>query len=346
MKHAEIVAWLKEARPEALSELWQLADQLRHERVGDEVHLRGLVEFSNHCRRGCAYCGLRLARKEIERYRMSRREIMACAHEAVRRGYGSLVLQSGEDPGIPAEWIASLVSQVKSETPLAITLSLGERPLTDYQLWRDAGADRYLLRFETSDKKLYHRIHPELTGLPDRISLLRALKQMGFETGSGIMVGIPGQDYESIARDLELMRELDLDMIGLGPFVPHGDTPLARRPENFPPATRQVPATGLMACKVLALARLLRPDANIPSTTALATLDGERGRAAGLRRGANVLMPNLTPEHYRKAYQIYPEKAFLSDEGGSGGLAAWLETLGRVAGKGPGGRCGLARRAS
>ncbi len=346
MKHARIVAWLKEERAEALMELWQQADRLRHDRVGDEVHLRGLIEFSNHCRRGCAYCGLRSAREQVERYRMSRREIMSCAREAVRRGYGSLVLQSGEDDGIPAEWIASLVSQIKHETPLAVTLSLGERRPDDYELWFKAGADRYLLRFETSSKPLYHRINPELKGLADRISLLKALKQMGYETGSGIMVGIPGQDYESVARDLELMRELDLDMIGLGPYVAHGDTPLARQPELFPAALEQVPATGLMACKALALARLLRPDANIPSTTALATLDGEKGRAAGLQRGANVLMPNLTPERYRQAYQIYPEKAFLADEGDSGGLSLWLETLGRVAGKGPGGRCKLARRAS
>jgi len=268
---------------------------------------------------------------------MPRDEIMACARQAVSYGFGTLVLQAGEDPGLDARWLAELVSAIKNSTPLAVTLSLGERAPADLELWRARGADRYLLRFETSDQGLYNHIHPALSSrdVNDRIAQVRVLRSLGYETGSGIMVGIPGQTYASVARDLELFRELDLDMIGIGPYIAHPAGKLARKggPE-------QVPATERMACIVVALARLQCPQSNIPSTTALATVNSEHGRAHGLERGANVCMPCLTPEPYRRLYDIYPDRAESSTtpEDSRRTALATLERLGRPVCKGPGPR--------
>ena len=176
----------------------------------------------------CAYCGLRTANREITRYCMSADEILACADTAVRFGYGTVVLQSGEDPAVSREWVANLVGEIKRRTPLAVTLSLGEREPHELAAWRHAGADRYLLRFETSNPQLYARIHPPRPGMTsDRVALLRQLRCIGYEVGSGIMIGIPGQTYDDLARDILLFAELDLDMVGVGPFLPHPQTPLA-----------------------------------------------------------------------------------------------------------------------
>jgi biotin synthase len=266
---------------------------------------------------------------------------MACARQALAFGYGTVVLQAGEDPGLDAQWVADLVRDIKGATGLAVTLSLGERSPDELALWRARGTDRYLLRFETSDLELFARIHSPAAGQSgcDRIALLRTIKALGYETGSGIMVGIPGQTCASIARDLELFRELDLDMIGIGPYIAHPATRLGR--ESAPTAgADQVPATEQMACIVIALARLVCPQANIPSTTALATINSLHGRALGLARGANVCMPNLTPPHYRCLYEIYPGKAGSSGTPAEShrSVLATLAALGRPAGKGPGSR--------
>ena len=196
--------------------------------------------------------------------------------------------------------------------PLAITLSVGERPLEELQQWRDAGADRYLMRFETSNRALYDVIHPPRPGQArsDRFELLRAMRQMGYEIGSGVMIGIPGQTHADLATDIELFAELDLDMIGVGPFIPHPAGPAASLP---PAATDQAPNTELMAYKMVALTRLACPAANIPSTSALATLNKATGRELGMQRGANVVMPNLTPVQYRAMYEIYPAKACIDE---------------------------------
>jgi len=315
MHRQEIVAWLRETEEGRLSALWRLADITRQRHVGGEVHLRGLIEFSNHCVRLCAYCGLRAPHTELKRYRMSAEEIMACVRQAVSFGFGTVVLQSGEDPGVSRDWLADLVRRIKAQTPLAVTLSVGERSEEDWAEWRAAGADRYLLRFETSNRALYERLHPPRPGRPsDRIAMLGRLRELGYEVGSGVMIGIPGQSYEDLARDIELFGELELDMIGVGPYLVHPDTPLgdpAFRP--WIPQGDQVPASELMTYKVIALARLVCPRANIPSTTALATLNRRNGRELGLERGANVVMPNLTPPQYRALYEIYPNKACLLD---------------------------------
>lgn len=337
-----IMDWLCEDDAEKLGQLWCMADQLRHAVVGDEVHLRGLVEISNYCVRACGYCGLRFENARIARYRLASDEILACAREAVQYGYGTLVMQSGEDYAITREWMAELIRRIKEETPLAVTLSLGERSYEDLVAWRQAGADRYLLRFETSNQELYEIIHPSLPGRRnDRFAILRSLRVLGYEVGSGVMIGIPGQTYHSLAADLLAFRENDLDMIGVGPYIPHPDTPLGQGAWIEPAEEEaQVPNSELMTYKVIALARLLCPSANIPSTTALATINRAQGRELGLQRGANVVMPNLTPAEYRINYEIYPDKACVGETGTACHICmeARITAVGRKVGSGPGGR--------
>jgi len=337
----EILVWLREEDPVRLGELWALADHVRRRHVGDAVHLRGLVEISNHCVRRCAYCGIHAGNRELIRYRMTAEEIIACARQAAEFGYGTLVLQSGEDYGITRGWLADVIGRIKERYDLAVTLGLGERPEADLRAWREAGADRYLLRFETSDEGLYGRIHPNLPGrVSDRLTLLGRLQELGYEAGSGVMIGIPGQTYDMLVRDLLTFRELDLDMIGVGPYLPHPDTLLGRGELPFASPGEQVPNSELMTYKAVALTRILCPDTNIPSTTALATLNLAQGRELGLARGANVVMPNLTPTRYRALYEIYPSKACLAETADqcASCLAGRILSTGRTLGEGPGGR--------
>jgi biotin synthase len=340
---SEILKWLHESNPERLEELWRQANETRRRHVGDAVHLRGLIEISNHCVRQCAYCGLRAGNQALSRYRMSADEIFVAALQAMRFGYGTVVLQAGEDFGISATWMTDVIRQIKAATPLAVTLSLGERSREELEAWRRAGADRYLLRFETSDRALFDAIHPGLgTGKSDRIALLRRLKKLGYETGSGIMVGLPGQTYQSVADDIALFRELDFDMIGIGPFIPHPATPLGAGDSGSKASEvpDQAPNSELMVYKAVALTRLACPDANIPATTALATINKINGRELGLRRGANVFMPNLTPLQYRRQYEIYPAKACIEETGSACNscLGSRINRIGRHVGRGPGGR--------
>jgi len=342
LDQAEILGWLREENPARLEELWRRADEVRQVHVGDAVHLRGLVEISNHCARQCAYCGLRAGNEPLARYRMTADEIFLAALQAVKFGYGTVVLQAGEDYGITADWMAGVIRRIKKETLLAVTLSLGERTGEELAAWRAAGADRYLLRFETSDRALFEAIHPPLGNRPcNRIALLRQLQTLGFETGSGIMVGIPGQTYTSVANDIALFCELNLDMIGIGPFIPHPATPLGTAPGRHSVVHgEQAPNTELMVYKALALTRLVCPEANLPATTALATINKHNGRELGLRRGANVFMPNLTPLKYRRLYEIYPAKACIEETGQACNacLAMRIHMIGRHVGNGPGGR--------
>jgi biotin synthase len=339
MTREEVLRWLRETDETALEALYQRADDARRRHVGDEVHLRGLIEISNHCVRNCGYCGLRRANEPLGRYRMSADEILACAREAVEYGYGTVVMQSGEDYGIRRQWMADLVRRIKAETPLAVTLSLGERTDEALRLWRKAGADRYLLRFETSNRDLYDRIHPAHPHKrSDRIAMLKRLRGFGYEIGSGVMIGIPGQSYEDLATDIETFRALDLDMIGMGPYLPHPATPLAVAPRGA--AGAQVPNTEAMTYKMIALTRLACPEANIPSTTALATLNLAQGRELGLQRGANIVMPNLTPQKYRALYEIYPAKACIAETARQchGCMKGRILSIGRSVGAGAGGR--------
>ena len=332
----DILSRLRERDENRLAELWRMADDTRRSRVGDAVHLRGLVEFSNYCRRQCAYCGIRAGNSGVTRYRMTASEVLDCVRLAESLGYGTVVLQSGEDPGISAEWLAEVIRSIKKRTALAVTLSVGERSEKELRLWRQAGADRYLLRFETSNPDLYRRIHPTVAdGWQDRMEILRLLRRIGYEVGSGVMVGIPGQTWAILADDILAFAGLDLDMIGVGPYIPHPATPLACAQ---PAGEDQAANDELTTLKVVALARLVCPNANIPSTTALATIDPKHGRELGLSRGANIVMPNVTPLKYRTLYEIYPGKACVSEtaEACSACLRGRIAGIGRTVGAGRG----------
>ena len=338
----QIEYWLRETDERKLEQLWAAADTVRKEQVGDPVHLRGLIEVSNYCVRRCTYCGLAADNKETTRYRMNADEIFACAEEAASYGYGTVVMQAGEDYGIEAKWLAEIVKRIKAQLPLAVTLSMGERPFEDLRLWRQAGADRYLLRFETSDRKLYELIHPPLGNQKlDRFGILHQLRKLGYETGSGVMIGIPGQTHSTLANDIDTFRRYDMDMVGVGPYIANPLTPLGRGEIAFNITSEdQVQNTELMTYKVVALTRLVCPQANIPSTTALATINKKSGRELGLMRGANVVMPNVTPVEYRTQYEIYPGKACLNETAKQcqGCLGSRIASIGRTIGTGHGSR--------
>jgi biotin synthase len=268
--------------------------------------------------------------------------MLDCARRAVVLKYGTVVIQAGEDYGLTRDGIANVVRRIKAETGLAVTLSLGERPDEDLIAWREAGADRYLLRFETSDPVLYERIHPARSGVShpmDRFTILRRLRELGYEVGSGIMVGIPGQTWDTLATDLLTFRDYDLDMIGIGPYIPHPQTPLGIEPPVGDPDA-QVPATEDLVLRCVALTRILCPEANIPSTTALATINRTSGREHGLQRGANIVMPNLTPPMYRVKYEIYPAKACIEETAEQCALCLHgrIRSIGRTFGSGQGAR--------
>ena len=329
----DVAEWLLMDNPVKLDELFRIADRVRYEFVGDAVHLRGLVEFSNYCARSCQYCGISVNSSDVKRYRMTHDEILDCAKKIKKLKYGTIVLQSGEDWGMDTNWMSELLRRIKQETDLAVTLSIGERKDKEFEEWFDAGADRFLMRFETTNQKLYEKIHPNLSGkVSNRFDILRKLKAIGYEVGSGVMVGIPGQTFKDLENDIMMFKELNLDMIGIGPYIPSPGTPLYEEKS----LKNIVPPTVEMACKVVAVTRIVCPRANIPSTTALATLNGVDGRLQGLNCGANVLMPNVTPVKYRELYSIYPKKSALNEEEGGFSLSKWLESFGRVQGQGRG----------
>ena len=340
MNRQEIISWLKQKEPSELKKLWDFADRIRRENVGEQIHLRGLIEFSNICSRKCFYCGINAGNSKLQRYQMAKEEILECAQTACKLGYGTVVLQSGENKGLDIDFLADVVREIKKTTGLAITLSVGQWDRRVYELWKQAGADRFLLRFETSDDQLYRRLHPDSkNGVAERFEALKLLKELGYEIGSGVMIGLPGQSYESLADDLLKFKELDLDMIGTGPYIKHENTELGRNIKKFMlDDENQVPATEEMTYKVIALSRLLCPQANIPSTTALATLNPQNGRENGLRCGANIVMPNVTLPKYRQMYEIYPAKAciFETAETCNACIIQRIESIGRMVGSGRG----------
>ena len=277
-------------------ELFKSADSIRKEFVGDEVHLRALIEFSNFCHCNCLYCGIRAENSFVDRYRLSAEQIIQLARQAYDFGYKTVVLQSGEDFAYKVEDLAQIISEIK-KLDLALTLSIGERSFEEYKILKEAGADRFLLRIETTDKDLYMKMHPK-ADFENRKRCLFDLKKLGYETGTGCLIGLPGQSLESLAGDILFFKELDSDMIGIGPLIPHPQTPL-KNAEN---------GNLELALKVMAITRLLLPDINIPATTAMETLN-PNGRIMALQSGANVIMPNITTEDIRCKYEIYPNKA-------------------------------------
>lgn len=283
--------------------LFDYALKTRQKNYGNKVFMRGLIEFSNICRQNCKYCGLRCSNNNVERYRLSKEEILDCCRHGRKLGFSTFVLQSGEDAWYTVDKMVDIISSIKQEFPeCALTLSIGERSYDEYKKMYDAGADRYLLRHETASRELYEELDPGMS-FDNRRACLRALKDIGFQVGAGYMVGLPGQNSEHLALDLMFLKELSPHMIGIGPFIPHSETPLAAAAGGTVSDT----------LKMLALTRLFVPNALMPATTALGTLH-KNGRELALKAGANVVMPILTPMQVKAQYELYENKICIGDE--------------------------------
>ena len=312
-----VARWLQNSAnpfPDLLAE----ADALRQRYFGKRVFLRGLIEYSNHCVRGCLYCGLREPNRHVKRYRLSAKEILACVRRGHQLGFQSFVLQGGEDPHYNGGGMVDVVAQIKAEFPhCAITLSMGELPDEMYARLRAVGADRYLLRHETANAEHYAKLHPASMRLQSRVRCLETLRGLGFAVGAGFMVGTPHQTQETLAEDLVFLRHLQPDMVGIGPFLPQSDTPFAKAS----------PGALAMTLTMLALTRILLPRAPMPATTALGTLIPS-GRELGLRCGANVVMPNLTPAERRPDYLLYDGK--IGIDSNLRQITAAIESIGQI----------------
>ena len=316
--------------PEDCPALYSRADSVRQEYAGDAVFLRGIIEFSNICAKNCLYCGIRAGNRSVPRYSMGEDEILETAREIRASKATTVVLQSGESPAFGDDLFGRIIRRIKKETGLAVTVSVGERSKDVYAYWRDCGMDRYLLRFECSDPERYARLHPDST-LEGRLQALRDLRDLGVQVGSGFLIGIPGEDVELLADNILLCRELDLDMIGIGPFLAHPGTPL-RDAENSWAKTPE------MLFKAVAVLRLVHPRAHIPATTVFDSFFPGEGRNLVLQRGANVFMPNATPMKYREKYLLYPDKPCVDEAPGQCAACVLfrIESLGRQIGEGPG----------
>ena len=279
------------------------ANETRLKTYGNKVYIRGLIEFTNHCVRNCEYCGIRYANSRVDRYRLTKEEILSCVDLGDKLGYKTFVLQGGEDPYYNDNIMCEIISEIKEKYPNnAITLSLGERSYKSYKKLYDSGADRYLLRHETATKELYEKLHPN-SSFENRRKCLYDLKEIGYEVGAGFMVGLPGQCKEDLVKDLMFVKKLNPHMCGIGPFIPHKDTPLAQEKGG------SLNDTIIM----LALVRLLLPKVLLPATTALGSIDAN-GREKGIKAGANVVMPNLSPKDVRDKYALYDGKICTGDE--------------------------------
>lgn len=282
----------------------KIAKRLREENFGNKVYTRGLIEFTNYCKNDCYYCGIRRSNTNVNRYRLSKEEILECAKTGYELGFRTFVLQGGEDAYYTDERLLEIISAIKSNySDCALTLSLGERSRESYQAFFEAGADRYLLRHETADQVHYENLHPKQMSYKHRMNCLRELKEIGYQVGCGFMVGSPGQTNATLAQDMLFLQEFQPHMVGIGPFVPHHDTPFAE--ENG--------GTAEQTLYLLSLIRILKPDVLLPATTALGTIDN-RGREKGIQAGANVVMPNLSPTNVRKKYELYDNKICTGDE--------------------------------
>ncbi len=298
-------------REEAEEPLRQLADQVRQLHYGNKVFIRGLIEISNHCKNNCYYCGIRRENTRLHRYRLTETQILSCCREGYRLGFRTFVLQGGEDGAHTDAWLCSLLHKIKEEFPdCAVTLSLGERSRKSYEVLFQAGADRYLLRHETAVKAHYQALHPNEMSFENRRKCLWNLKEIGYQVGSGFMVGSPGQTLEYLLEDLRFLQKLQPDMIGIGPFLHHAQTPLRGEPNG----------SLALTLRLISILRLMFPYVLLPATTALGTLHPE-GRELGLQAGANVVMPNLSPVEVRKLYTLYDHKISTNEEAAEGKTA-------------------------
>jgi biotin synthase len=301
---ADLLRMIQTDDPAEMEALFHSAHAVRRRHYGDGVYFRGLIEFTNYCKNDCYYCGIRRSNAKLTRYRLSHAQILACCRQGDALGYRTFVLQGGEDPHCTDAWMESVVRDIRAEFPRhAITLSLGERSRASYERLFRAGADRYLLRHETADETHYRRLHPASMCLRARKQCLFALREIGYQVGAGFMVGSPFQTATELLRDLRFLQALQPQMVGIGPFIPQADTPFGRYPGG----------TLTMTLKMVALSRLLLPAALIPATTALGTIAPD-GRERGLLAGANVVMPNLSPQRVRKQYALYDNKICMGDE--------------------------------
>ncbi|MBQ7012892.1 MAG: [Oscillospiraceae bacterium] len=285
-------------------ELRIAADAVRREHYGTDVYIRGLIEFTNYCKNDCLYCGIRRSNRCAERYRLTKEEILECCKEGYALGFRTFVLQGGEDPYYTDERICDIVSSIRESYPdCAITLSIGEKSHESYKAYFDAGANRYLLRHETATAAHYSRLHPSELTFAKRRACLFDLKEIGYQVGAGFMVGSPYQTTEHLIADLRFLQELKPDMIGIGPFLSHKDTPFAEYPNG----------ELKLVLRLLGILRLMHPKVLLPATTALGTMHPQ-GRELGLQTGANVVMPNLSPQSVRKKYMLYDNKISTGEE--------------------------------
>lgn len=300
----ELDVLLKTEDGKLIEELSSRARKTAHLTYGNKIYIRGLIEFTNYCRNDCYYCGIRKSNGQAQRYRLTQEEILSCCGEGYELGFRTFVLQGGEDPYFTDEKICALVSEIKKRYPdCAITLSIGEKSKESYKAYFDAGADRYLLRHETADAAHYGKLHPAELSWENRRRCLLDLKEIGFQTGCGFMVGSPQQTVETLHKDLMFIRELQPQMVGIGPFIPQKDTPFSG----------ETAGTLEMTLRLLSIIRLLHPTVLLPATTALGTIH-PKGREKGILAGANVVMPNLSPVSVREKYKLYDNKICTGDE--------------------------------
>ncbi len=305
--------------PSIAALLSEKAVAVRQKIYGSAVYVRGLVEISNICKNNCFYCGIRRDNAACDRYRLGAEEIFGCAEEGYRLGFRTFVLQGGEDPHFTDEVLCGIIGGIKKRHPdCAVTVSMGERSRASYQRLFDAGADRYLLRHETADRGHYGQLHPPEMSFDNRMRCLRDLREIGFQTGCGLMVGSPGQTSQTLALDLKFIEEFKPDMCGIGPFIPHKDTPFGDHPAG----------TLELTCYLLSIIRLIHPPVLLPATTALGTIHPQ-GREKGILAGANVVMPNLSPENVRSKYELYNNKLNTGAEAAQG-LAMLKESMARI----------------
>lgn len=307
----DLVYLMKVQDPKDLESLYNKAYEIKKKEIGQKVYYRGLIEFGNYCVKNCYYCGIRKDNKEVERYHMSKEDILESARWIYKNGYGSVALQSGErqDPEY-IDFVEDVIKEIKKIGNLGITLSLGEQSEETYRRWFNAGAHRYLLRIESSTKRIYDTIHPtdKLHDFDTRVNCLKLLKKIGYQVGTGIMIGLPGQSEEDLVNDILFYKENDIDMIGMGPYIPHDDTPMGQKELDIPPKNKRVE----LGLKMIAITRIFLKDVNIAATTALQGLD-PLGREKGLKAGANILMPITTKDEHRAKYQLYNDKPCIDD---------------------------------
>jgi biotin synthase len=285
--------------------LLAMSHETRCNCLGDGVYLRGIVEFSNICDKRCAYCGISADNMHLKRYHMSVEEILKAVAHIASCGIKTVVLQSGETDTLDEDWLARVIEDVKKEHDIAVTVSVGEKNFSAYKKWNDAGADRYLLKIETTNPDIYERLHPGMS-LDNRKRCLLDLKSLGYETGSGTLIGLPGQTTADIAADIKFFKDNDFEMIGTGPFIPHANTPLQKEKHGSLP----------MVLRAIAATRIVMREVNMPATTAVGSLEKDY-RDEALKWGANVLMPNFTPQPYKQLYEIYPDKRCITEPAGA-----------------------------